>query len=231
MKFLSLNILIFSPLIAALIIASPLFGGNRVYIRRFSKTFASFHFLYSLLFVLNQRTGIENLYTEITLFGKNWLETYGISAAFGLDGFTALLVSLTSLIFLIALIASKSVIRYKHKMYYSLVFCLMTAVLGIFSAKDIFLFFAFWEAEMIPAYLLIAEWGSETSKKSAMKYLIYTFTGSIFIFAAIIGLYYYGFASNGELSASIDFLRVYSSDNVCPYFIQLLMFLIKLPIR
>ena len=237
MNFLSLNILILSPLIAAIIIASPLFGGNRVYIRRFSKTFATFHFLYSLFFVLNQKAGTENLYTELTMFGKNWLETWGISFAFGLDGFTALLVSFTSLIFLLAFILSKSSIRYKHKMYYSLMFCLMTAVLGIFTAKDIFLFFIFWEAELIPAYLLIAEWGSENSKKSAMKYLLYTFGGSIFIFASIIGLYYYGFASNGELSSSIDYLRVYLSDGICPVYMQMLMFIglfigfaVKLPL-
>lgn len=224
MNFLSLNLLVLSPLIAAVIIASPIFGGNRVYIRRFAKTFSVFHFLYSLFFVLNQKAGTENLYTELKMFGKNWLESWGISFSLGLDGFTALLVSFTSLIFLLAFIMSKSSVRYKHKMYYSLMFCLMTSVLGIFTAKDIFLFFVFWEAELIPAYLLIAEWGSENSKKSAMKYLLYTFGGSIFIFAAIIGLYYYGFASNGELSSSIDYLRVYLSDGICPVYMQVLMF-------
>ena len=73
MNFLSLNLLVLSPLIAAVIIASPIFGGNRVYIRRFAKTFSVFHFLYSLFFVLNQKAGTENLYTELKMFGKNWL--------------------------------------------------------------------------------------------------------------------------------------------------------------
>jgi len=237
MKFLSLNLLIFSPLIAAIIIASPLFGSNPMYIRRFSKAFASLHFLYSLLFVLYQKSSVENLYSEITLFGHNWLDSFGINAAIGLDGLTSLLVAFTSLIFLLALIVSKSSIRYKHKLYYCLIFCLLTTTLGIFTSKDIFLFFMFWEAELIPAYLLISQWGTEKARESATKYFLYVFSGSILILSSIIGLYYYGFAANGELSSSIDFLRVYSSDNICPYILQLLMFFgllagfgIKIPI-
>ena len=224
MNFLSLNLLIFAPLFAAIIIASPLFGSNALYIRRFSKTFATFHFLYSLIFVLNQKTGDVPLYSEFTLFGKNWIESFGISAALGLDGFTSLLAAFTSLIFLIVLIISKSTIRYKYKLYYSLIFCLLTTTLGIFAAKDIFFFFMFWCAELIPLYLLISEWGSEKSKETAVKYLIYTSAGSILILASIIGLYYYGFTANGELSSDIDFLRVYSSDNICPFLLQILMF-------
>ena len=237
MNFLSLNFLIFSPLIAAIVIASPLFGYNPLYIRRFSKAFASLHFLYSLLFVLNQKNSIEPLYSEFTIFGKNWLDSFGINAAFGLDGLTSLLVAFTSLIFLLVLIISKTTIKYKHKMYYTLIFCLLTTTLGIFSSKDIFLFFMFWEAELIPLYLLISEWGSEKSKDSAIKYLMYSFTGSIFILASIIGMYYYGFAANQELSSSIEFLRVYAADEVCPYYLQILMFTglfigfaIKLPV-
>lgn len=237
MNFLSLNLLIFSPLIAAAIIASPLFGSNALYIRRFSKTFASFHFLYSLLFVLNQKVSLEPLYSEFTLFGKNWIESFGIEAALGLDGFTSLLAAFTSFIFLIVLIISKSTVRYKHKLYYSLIFCLLTTTLGIFAAKDIFFFFMFWCAELIPLYLLIAEWGSDKSKESAMKYLIFASVGCVFILASAIGLYYYGFTANGELSSDIDFLRVYTSDEICPYILQLLMFFglfigfaIKLPI-
>lgn len=237
MNFLSLNLLIFSPLIAAAVIASPLFGSNVLYIRRFAKTFASVHFLYSLIFVLNQKVSVEPLYSEFTLFGKNWIESFGINAALGLDGFTSLLAAFTSFIFLLVLIISKSAVRYKHKMYYSLIFCLLTTTLGIFASKDIFFFFTFWCAELIPLYLLIAEWGSDKSKEAAMKYLIYSSVGCVFILASVIGLYYYGFIANGELSSDIDFLRVYTSDEICPYILQLLIFFglftgfaVKLPI-
>ena len=237
MNFLSLNILIFSPLLAAIIIASPLFGSNAIYIRRFSKFFASFHFLYSLIFAVSQKSSLEPFYSEINLFGKNWLESYGITAALGLDGFTSLLVVFTSLIFLFALIISKSTIRYKHKMYYSLIFCLLTTTLGIFSAKDTFFFLMFWFAELIPLYLLISEWGGEKSKDAAMKYLIFSATGGILILSSVIGLYYYGFTANEALSSNIEFLRVYTSDEICPYILQILMFFglfagfaIKLPV-
>ena len=165
-NFLSLNLLIFSPVIAAMITASPLFGKNPIYIRRFSKTFATIHFLYSLLFIGFYNSSTGNFYDEIRIFGKGWLSKLGISAAFGVDGFTILLVVLTSFIFLLALVVSKTMIRTKHKMYYTLMLLLLSTVLGIFCAKDMFVFLLFWEAELIPMYFLIAQWGSEKCKKA-----------------------------------------------------------------
>ena len=84
-------------------------------------------------------------------------------------------------------------------------FLLLSALLGTFCAKDMFVFLIFWLAELIPMYLLIAEWGTGNGKQSAMKYLMFTFFGSIFMLMAMISLYYYGYHANGELSSSIDF--------------------------
>ncbi len=234
---LSLKILIFTPVLAAIIIASPLFGTNFIYIRRFAKTCGTIHFLYSLLFIVFYNFGVESFYDEIMIFGSGWLEKLGINAAFGLDGLTVLLAPLTSFIFLISLIVSKTMIRTKHKMYYSLMFILLSTVLGVFCSKDMFLFLIFWEAELIPLYFLISEWGSCNCKHSAMKYLLYIFCGSIFLSVAMIGLFFYGYLSNGELSASIDFLRVSMTDGIFPVFLKKLLFFgfftgfaVKLPI-
>jgi len=236
-NFLSLNILIFAPVIAALIIASPMFGTNQIYIRRFSKTFATLHFLYSLLFVLFYNQGTGTFYDEITVSGAGWLSKLGVNAAFGADGFTILLCVLTSFIFLMSLIVSKTMIRTKHKMYYTLMMLLLSTTLGIFCAKDMFVFLIFWEAELIPMYFLIGEWGSGKCKDSAMKYVLHTFFGSIFILLAMVGLYYFGYHANGVLSSSIDFLRIYQTDGNFPILLQKIIFwsffigfAIKLPI-
>lgn len=221
---LSLKFLIFSPLLAAVIIASPLFGTNPIYIRRFAKFFGTVHFLYSLLFIVFYNFGVGSFYEEITIFGTGWLNKLGINAAFGLDGLTVILTALTSFIFLISLIVSKTMIRTKHKMYYSLIFTLLSAVLGIFCAKDMFVFLIFWEAELLPMYFLIAEWGTNNCKYAAMKYILYTFTGSIFLFIAMLGLFFYGYHANGELSSCIDFLRVSLTDGVFPVFLKELLF-------
>lgn len=236
-NYLSLIFLVFSPLIAFGVILSPLFGDNEVYIRRFSKGFASIHFLYTLLFLafFDPSTYGMSYEAELKLGGLSWLKTLGITATFAVDGLSLLLVVLTSFIFLLALIASKSSIRTKHKFYYSMIFLLQTAVLGVFCAKDMFLFFLFWELELIPMYFLISEWGSGNAQKSAMKFILYTFFGSIFMLLGMLALYFYSFAVTDKLTANMDMLSI--SESVYPIGFQIIVFLgffigfaVKLPI-
>ena len=224
MSLLSLNILIFAPVVAAIITASPMFGTNPIYIRRFVKSFATVHFLYSLLFVLFYGFSDGSFYDEITVYGSGWLSKLGVNAAFGADEFTVLLAACTSLIFLLAFIMSKTFIRTKHKMYYTLMLLLLSNTLGIFCAKDMFVFLMFWEAEIIPLYLLISQWGSEGSREAAVKYAMYAFVSGMFITVAMIGLYYYGYQANQILSSSIDFLRIYRADGIYSDFIEKIIF-------
>ena len=237
MDYLSLILLVFAPLIAFGVILSPLLGDNEVFIRRFSKGFASLHFLYSLFFLVYfDPSGYGMSYeSELKIANISWLKTLGITATFAVDGLSLLLVILTCFIFLLALVASKSSIRTKHKFYYSMIFLLQTAVLGVFCAKDMFLLFLFWELELIPMYFLISEWGSGNAQKSAMKFILYTFFGSIFILLGMLALYFYSFSTNGVLTANIEMLNI--SESVYPLGFQILVFLtfligfaVKLPI-
>ena len=122
-------------------------------------------------------------------------------------------------------------IRKNHKFYYSMLLLLMSAILGIFSASDMFVFFMFWELELIPAYFLIGgDFTSEPvaeAKKSAVKFVLFTFAGSMFMLLGILliqlfvliftfalfkqgyhsdELYEYGFANSYDL-------RVLEMDN------------------
>ncbi|MDD3435665.1 MAG: NADH-quinone oxidoreductase subunit M [Candidatus Gastranaerophilales bacterium] len=237
MQHLSVLILIFSPLIMSAILFTPFFKNNEVRIRRFSKGFASLHFLYSLLFLvffnpLNQ--GIS-YYEEIKFFGTSWIQPLGFKMAFGLDGISLLMVILTSFIFLLALIASKSNIRQKHKFYYSMIFLLQTAVLGVFCARDMFLFFMFWELELVPMYFLIGQWGGGNCKASAMKFVLYTFLGSLSMLLGMLLLYFYNFSTYGTMTA--DFSAISVSSPEFPIFLQvfisillLIGFAVKMPI-
>ena len=235
--YLSLIFLVFSPLIAFGVILSPLFGDNEVFIRRFSKSFAMLHFLYTLLFlVFFDPTNYGMSYeVELKIGQLSWLKTLGITATFAVDALSLLLVVLTSFIFLLALVASKSAIRTKHRFYYSMIFLLQTAVLGVFCAKDMFLFFLFWELELIPMYFLISEWGSGNAKKSAMKFILYTFFGSVLMLLGMLALYFYSFSTNGVLTADLDSLNI--SESIYPLGFQILVFLalfmgfaVKLPV-
>lgn len=237
MQYLSLIILIFSPLIAGSLLFSSFFKNNEVRIRRFSKGFASLHLLYSLLFLVffNSLNEDVSYYKEITFFGSSWIQPLGLKMAFGLDGISLLMVILTSFIFLLALIASKSNIRTKHKFYYSMIFLLQTAVLGVFCARDMFLFFMFWELELIPMYFLISQWGGGKCKASAMKFVLYTFLGSLFMLLGILLLHFYNFATYGVMTA--DFSAISVNAPGFPMFMQVLIsvllligFAVKMPI-
>lgn len=239
---LSITALIFSPLVAAALLFSPFFKDNEVRIRRFAKGFASLHFFYTLLFVIffNPLNDGISFYKELTFRGISWVQPLGLKMAFGLDGISLLMVVLTSFIFLLALIASKINIRAKHKFYYSLILLLETAVLGVFCARDMFLFFMFWELELVPMYFLIGQWGGGThgdkkAKASAMKFVLYTFLGSLFMLLGILLLHFYNFAIYNNLTA--DFSQISVSSPEFPMFMQVLIsilflvgFAVKIPI-
>ena len=235
---LSLAILLFIPLILSLIIISPLFTSNEVIVRRFAKTSCFLHFLYMLLLLVFFNPA--NPYTtELHLFGADWIQSIGIKFLLQSDPISIILCTLTSFVFLLAVISSKFNIRKNHKFYYSMIFLLEFAILGIFTAGDMFLFFLFWELEMIPAYFLIGgryqenyEYENE-AKKSAIKFILFTFFGSMFLLLGILLLHYYNYAENGILSSAFADINASS----VPHGIQLLIsicvligFGVKLPI-
>ncbi len=237
MEYLSIIALIFSPLVVSGLLFSYPFKGNEVIIRRFSKGFASLHFLYTLLFLVffNPLDKGISYYKEITFWGTSWIEPLGFKMAFGLDGISLIMVILTSFIVLLALIASKSNIRKNHKFYYAMIFLLQTAILGVFCARDMFLFFMFWELELIPMYFLIGQWGDKNAKASAMKFVLYTFLGSLFMILGILFLYFYNFATYGNMTT--DFSAISVSAPEFPMFMQMLIsillfigFAVKIPI-
>ena len=233
---MDLKILIFSPLLISILFLLPVFSGKSVIIRRIAKSFAGIHFIYSLMFLVFFNSSADiNFLSEVTFWGQKWLDSLGISLTFCLDGISLLMVILTSFLTLIACMASKGAIKSKHGLYYALIFILETAVLGVFCAEDMFEFFLFWELELIPMYFLISLWGSGDAKKSAMKFLLYTFCGSMFMLCGFLMLYNFNFISTGELSANMSNLNFdYES---APMYLQvvtsvliLIGFAVKLPI-
>ena len=237
--FLSIPFLIFMPLVVSLFVISPLFTKNEIVVRRFTKGVCLFHFLYSVLMLACFDSA--NPYTsEIHFFGLDWVQSIGVKFAFQIDSISMILTVLTSFVFLLAAFASKLNIRKSHKFYYSMLLLLMLSILGIFTASDMFVFFLFWELELIPAYFLIGgkwreedETQQEKAKKSAVKYVLFTFLGSMIMLLGILLLHYYNFIANGILSANFADIV----DSAIPDYIQnliaiclLIGFGVKLPI-
>ena len=237
--FLSIPFLIFMPLVVSLFVISPLFTKNEIVVRRFTKGVCLFHFLYSIL-MLACFDSANPYVSEIHFFGLDWVQSIGVKFAFQIDSISMILTVLTSFVFLLAAFASKLNIRKSHKFYYSMLLLLMSSILGIFTASDMFVFFLFWELELIPAYFLIGgkwreedETQQEKAKKSAVKYVLFTFLGSMIMLLGILLLHYYNFIANGILSANFADIV----DSAIPDYIQnliaiclLIGFGVKLPI-
>ena len=116
-----------------------------------------------------------------------WIPAFGAQYLVGVDGYSLLLVVMTSLVTLVALIASQSITE-RLKEYYAAMLVLLLAMSGVFVALDLLLYFLFWELTLIPMYLIIAVWGGENRSYASMKFLIYTNLGSVLMLVGILAL-------------------------------------------
>lgn len=107
----------------------------------------------------------------------------------GIDGFSMPLLVLTSIVMLVAVLASWE-IKTNLKGYFALFLLLDTAVMGVFSSLDFFLFYIFYELMLLPLYFLIGMWGGVRREYAAIKFFLYTLLGSVFMLLVIIGLYF-----------------------------------------
>ena len=115
-----------------------------------------------------------------------WIASLGIGYHVGLDGVALLLVMLTTALTPIVILSTFAAIRERVKEFMIAVLVLETAMIGTFAALDLVLFYVFWEAMLIPMYLLIGIWGSENRLYATVKFFLYTFVASVLMLVAII---------------------------------------------
>ena len=120
---------------------------------------------------------------------RPWIPRFDIWYSIGVDGISMPLILLTTVVTFLAVLASWSIDKYV-KAYFMLLLILETGVIGAFMSLDLFLFYVFYEVMLLPMYFLIGMWGGGRRKYAAIKFVIYTLLGSIFILVAIIGLYF-----------------------------------------
>jgi NADH-quinone oxidoreductase subunit M len=119
-----------------------------------------------------------------------WLEIgdYSISWFVGLDGISLPLVVLTTILCTLAIVSSWTPIDERQSQFYGLILFIEAMLIGVFSALDFFLWFVFWEAVLIPMYLLIGIWGGPRRKYAAIKFFVYTNVASLVMFGAFVTL-------------------------------------------
>ncbi len=118
-----------------------------------------------------------------------WIPALKINYAVGIDGISLLLVLLTTLVMPLCVLASWRYIKARVKEFMICLLIMEMAMVGVFCALDLVLFFVFWEAMLIPMALLIGIWGGPRKVYASLKFFIYTMAGSIFLLVAIIALY------------------------------------------
>lgn len=129
-----------------------------------------------------------------------WIEQWGVFYHIGLDGFNVLLVLLTAFLAPLVVAGSFTAIQKDVKLFYAMVFLIQFAMMGTFVAQDLFLFYIFWEAMLIPMFLMIGIWGGERRIYATIKFVLYTAFGSILMLAGMIYLVYSLQSSAGIVS-------------------------------
>ncbi|MBI5561608.1 MAG: NADH-quinone oxidoreductase subunit M [Deltaproteobacteria bacterium] len=120
-----------------------------------------------------------------------WIERFGMNYILGVDGISLLLVLLTTLVTIICVLASWRDVKDKLKWFMALLLFTETCSLGVFMAMDLFLFYIFWEAVLIPMVFIIGIWGGARKLYSAVKFFVFTFVGSLFMLLGVLVLYFY----------------------------------------
>ncbi|OLC13332.1 MAG: NADH dehydrogenase [Candidatus Rokubacteria bacterium 13_1_40CM_69_27] len=135
-----------------------------------------------------------------------WMPTLGVGYHLGIDGISLLLVLLTTFLMPIALLSAWHAIDDRPKEFVVTMLVLETGMLGVFVSLDLFLFYVFWEAMLIPMYFIIGVWGGPSRVYAAVKFVLYTMLGSVLMLLAILALYYQHGAATGTFTFDLPTL-------------------------
>jgi NADH-quinone oxidoreductase subunit M len=135
---------------------------------------------------------------------RRWIPAFGIQYFIGVDGISLFLIVLTGFLTPLALLSSWESVHKSVKLFSFFLLALETAMLGVFVSIDLFLFYVFWDAMLIPMYFLIGVWGYERRIYAAVKFILYTMAGSVLMLIAIIGLAWIHSTATGTPSFNLE---------------------------
>lgn len=145
-----------------------------------------------LVLLLSGTAYVQHLQADLSLlaFDVPWAEAFGIRFNIGIDGISMVLVLLTALLFPAIIAATVNAEIKNARSFFALMLLMQSGLLGVFMAKDAFLFYVFYELTLIPVYFICAIWGGQKSIPVTLKFFIYTLAGSLLMLVAIIYLYF-----------------------------------------
>jgi NADH-quinone oxidoreductase subunit M len=217
-----LSLLIWLPIVGGFITLA--FGNERANAARWFGIAVAFA---TLLASIPLFTGFD--YTSPGMqFGEElaWIPAYDIRYSLGADGISVALIGLTTLTSLLVLISAWGSVDKRVSQYYASFLILEGLMVGVFSALDSMLFYVFFEAMLIPMFLIIGVWGGPRRVYAAVKFFLYTFLGSVFMLAALIYMYLKG--GSWQL-ADMYALQLTATEQTWIFFGFLAAFAVKVP--
>ena len=156
-----------------------------------------------------------------------WISALNIKYSLGIDGIALLLILLTSFITIIVVISAWQVIREKVAQYMAAFLIMEGLMIGVFSATDAILFYVFWEAMLIPMFLIIGIWGGPNRIYATIKFFLYTLLGSLLMLVALVYLY---FKSNGSFAlADLYAVKLGLTEQIWLFMAFFMAFAVKIP--
>ena len=223
-----LSLILFTPLIgAAILMLVPKTAENAI--RWIANLFTFAGFLVSLpLWFQYDQANVDYQFVE----RLSWIPSIGAEYFIGIDGFSSLLILLTTMMGFIAVLSSWTAITERVKEYYIFLLFLQTGMIGAFVSLDFLLFFLFWEVMLVPMYFLIGIWGSANRLYSAIKFFLYTLVGSVVMLLGILALYFAFYKATGVYSFDITQYQAFNFAPNLQWWVFLAFFLgfaIKVP--
>jgi NADH-quinone oxidoreductase subunit M len=183
-----LNLVVYLPLIGAVLTMIFINKSNSRALKWFATVITGVDFVLAIpLWLLYRPDGLEFQFATV----KQWIPAVGVQYIFGVDGFSILLILLTTLLGFVSVYCSFSAITEREKEYYIFLLLLQTGMLGVFCSLDFILFYVFWEVMLVPMYFLIGVWGGPRKLYAAIKFFLYTLVGSVLMLVGILALYFF----------------------------------------
>jgi NADH-quinone oxidoreductase subunit M len=222
-----LHALVLLPLVGVV----PVLLGSESAAKRTALAVTTLEFLLSvgLWWALDPATGHMQL-------GSNtpWIANWGISYRVGMDGISLVMVLLTTALMPLSVLASWRSITRRERGFYALMLTLLTGLVGVFIALDLFVFYIYFEVMLIPMYFIIGIWGGANRLYAAIKFFIYTMAGSLLMLVAIVAMVWKIQSVTGQLSFSYDHLLQHAGalGSLAPWLFAAfaIAFAIKVPI-
>jgi NADH-quinone oxidoreductase subunit M len=181
-----LSIILFAP-IAGMLVLLLIPSSSKTLIKVWANLVGFACFLVSLPLVTRFDKSIDG-YQMVER--ADWIPSLGAKYLIGVDGISLLLVMLTTVVSFLAVLSSWNAIEDRLKEYYAMFLLLETGMIGVFLSLDFFLFYVFWELVLVPMYFIIGVWGGPRKLYAAIKFFLYTLSGSVLMLLGILTLYF-----------------------------------------